>query len=626
MLCTALPLLVALLAPPAPPPSTAADDDVETIEITARRERRDARDATLAVDTLRPADDPRPLVDLGALLERAPGLRVLRGGDAGGRQTVQLRGAGGHQVALLLDDVPLSAVRGVAVDLSTIPPSMLASAQVVRGPAAAAYGSGAQGGALRLQTRAVDGPQVDARLRGGSFGLLQGSAAGAVGGRAADGLLVVDGSRSDGDFDYRDAQGRPASRLNNDHRRIGGLLRGRVRLGAVEATALAHGLYAERGEPGSDQFPDGDARTERDQALVALGARGDGLDARLAWRARGWWLRRRSTYSDPTGNPVEVPAVVHDRTAGLRTEAEWHGFEDHRPSLAIEARHDRAESRAPAESSGEDRLGAALTAGWTWEVDTLRVAPLLRVDALEGRAAAVVPKLGLVWTAFERAPARAELRGNGGRLFRDPGFDELYVRGQGIEGDPTLRPEDGWGADLGLNLALERPRWHVELDGMLFTQRYDRMILFLPDDAYTVRARGDNAAAVQGVELALRAAWGPLAFEGTWLGQAARFTAPLDAPLPDRPASRLVGMLTATLGPLRPFALGRWQSAVYADRFGSRTRAGYATVDLGLAARLPAGFSVSAELRNGLDAQAFDLLQRPLPGRSVVVELGWIGD
>ncbi len=619
-----LALLIALLAPP--PDAVAADPtpEPEVIEIRDRRARRDARDGTLAVDTLAPADDPRPLTGLGPLLDRAPGLRVVRSGDAGRGQTVQLRGAGGHQVGVLLDGVPLTAIRGVAVDLSTLPPALLDRVEVMRGAAGAAYGSGAQGGVLRLHTRAVRGPEADARLRGGSFGLLQGDGAVAYGGPAADGLLVVSGSRAAGDFDYADAQGRPATRLNNDHQRLGGLLRGRLRLGGVEASALAHGVWEERGEPGSDQRPDFDARTARDQALAALAVEGDAADGRLVWRGQGWWLRRRSTFDDPTGPVERVPARVDDRSAGARLSAEWHGFEGQRPSVAVEGHHAHAESRSPTEESGERRPGGAATVGWEVDaVEGLRVAPIVRLDARAGRDVMVVPKLGLAWAALDRPALRVTARANAGRLFRDPGFDELYVRGPGIRGDPSLRPEDGWGGDVGLTVRADVGPLRATLDGMLFAQRYDRLILFVPADAYTIEAQDDFAAAVDGAELALRLGWGPLRFEGTWLGQDARFTTAPRVALPDRPSHRLLGMLSATLGPVRPFALGRWHSTIPADRFGSRTRPGYGVLDAGLAAALPAGFSASAAVGNVLDVQAFDLLQRPLPRRSVVVEIGW---
>ncbi|MCA9542663.1 MAG: TonB-dependent receptor, partial [Myxococcales bacterium] len=183
----------------------------------------------------------------------------------------------------------------------------------------------------------------------------------------------------------------------------------------------------------------------------------------------------------------------------------------------------------------------------------------------------VVPKLGLAW-ATAAGPLALVARVNTGRLFRDPGFDELYIRGPGIEGDPTLRPEDGWGGDVGLTVEVAAGALRATLDAMVFAQRYDRLILFVPDDAFTIRARDDFAAAVDGVELALRLGFGPVRFEGTWLGQDARFTTSPAAPLPDRPAHRLTGLLAAELGPVTPFALGRWHGTIHADRFGSRTR------------------------------------------------------
>lgn len=632
-----LPLIVALLAPPpdAEAAPSASGEEVEVIEVRARRLRRDARDATLAVDALRPADDPRPLTDLGALLDRAPGLRILRGGDAGGRQTVQLRGAAGHQVAVLLDGVPLGGGRGGAVDLGALPPAMLERVEVVRGAAGAAYGSGAQGGALHLRTRRFDDAVADVRLRGGSFGLLQADAAAGVGGRGADGLLMLGASRAAGDFDYTDAQGRPGVRLNNDHRRLSGLARGRLETGGVEVSALGFGLAEARGEPGVDQFPDPDARSERGQWLASAAAEGDGLDGRLVWRAQGWWLGRRGALT-AAGSRADDRWTSREDAAGLRAMGDWHGFEWHRPSLAVEGRIEAVEvgdALNPAADVDATRLGGAATLAWEVEpCHAFRVVPLVRLDALQGRDAMWVPKLGAAWHVIDGPGAMdgiddfsVTLRANVGSLFRDPSFDELYFRAPGVEGDPDLRPEEGWGADAGVTLDVSLGMASMTLDAMLFAQRFDRIILFVPVDAYTLRAVDDFAAAVDGAEVALRLAVGPVALEGTWLWQDARFTSAPAAPLPDRPGHRLMALLRATLGPIEPFAVARWHGEVSVDRFGSRTRPGYALLDAGLAARLPAGFDVAAELRNALDGQAFDLLQRPLPGRSVIVEIGWRG-
>lgn len=55
-----------------------------------------------------------------------------------------------------------------------------------------------------------------------------------------------------------------------------------------------------------------------------------------------------------------------------------------------------------------------------------------------------VPKLGFVWEAADFLT----LRNNYFRSFKFPDFEDLYWAGGGSIGNPNLKPEDGWGADL----------------------------------------------------------------------------------------------------------------------------------------------------------------------------------
>jgi len=76
---------------------------------------------------------------------------------------------------------------------------------------------------------------------------------------------------------------------------------------------------------------------------------------------------------------------------------------------------------------------------------------------------AFIPKLGLFWKINENFT----LRNNYFRNFKFPDFEELYWNGAGGTGNPNLRSEDGWGADLAAS-------WHIteslEFESVFFTQ------------------------------------------------------------------------------------------------------------------------------------------------------------
>ncbi|MDR0663726.1 MAG: TonB-dependent receptor, partial [Spirochaetaceae bacterium] len=80
-----------------------------------------------------------------------------------------------------------------------------------------------------------------------------------------------------------------------------------------------------------------------------------------------------------------------------------------------------------------------------------------------GMPAVPVPKLGLLL----RVTDSLSIKNNYFRSFKHPNFQDLYWSGGEFSGNPDLKPEDGWGADLGA-------AWNygdsISIDGAFFTQ------------------------------------------------------------------------------------------------------------------------------------------------------------
>jgi vitamin B12 transporter len=70
------------------------------------------------------------------------------------------------------------------------------------------------------------------------------------------------------------------------------------------------------------------------------------------------------------------------------------------------------------------------------------------------KQAVAIPKLGVNWQIHPLFG----LKNNYFRSFKFPDFDDLYYRSMDgtMAGNPDLKPEDGWGADLGGELKLEK--------------------------------------------------------------------------------------------------------------------------------------------------------------------------
>jgi outer membrane receptor protein involved in Fe transport len=75
-----------------------------------------------------------------------------------------------------------------------------------------------------------------------------------------------------------------------------------------------------------------------------------------------------------------------------------------------------------------------------------------------------VPKLGFLWDVTDSLA----IRNNYFRSFKFPDFEELYwTDGKDNVGNPDLKPEDGWGGDLGVEWRITK---NIKLESVFFTQ------------------------------------------------------------------------------------------------------------------------------------------------------------
>jgi vitamin B12 transporter len=107
-------------------------------------------------------------------------------------------------------------------------------------------------------------------------------------------------------------------------------------------------------------------------------------------------------------------------------------------------------------------------------------------------SAVPVPKLGLVWNPSDFFT----LKNNYFRSFKFPDFEDLYWTGGGFFGNPDLKPEDGWGADLGAALHVKAAR----LESTFFTQWTDESIHWAMDSGGAWMPRNVGAAIFFGLD------------------------------------------------------------------------------------------------------------------------------
>jgi len=587
--------------------------------------------------------------ELSELVEEG-GLSVRRLGGMGSASVLSARGGGAHQLDLSLEGVPLQGAQSQGFDLSLFPSLVFQGLELSEGVLSG--GSGAQTAQLNLRLpRLEQGSSQRAELmlsteRGAELGLWAGQA----GEGGALGVWLAYGGGS-GAFRYRDRYGLLKRREGADFERASVGLSAQRRVADRSLSGFIALAGLERGEPGPEGLEA--QRGLSEQGSVAASLRLAPIEQRGSWAPEGQLFMSARSYLYSEDQPLWQSAealrhLMESRLGGARLS--W----GTRPLASAEREGERAQAGRAWEagvtldaryeesliSSGEEatlrharsrlalspRLALALPSG-SWQLIALSGAA--RLDLNSERSALWIPSLSLA--ASPSASARCELRFS--RAFRDPSFDERYLRGPGVIPNPSLSFEDGWWTDLGCRLKLQGRRSSAKLSALGFSQVYERLILYVPLDPYRIQASDDAGAEVLGVTLRaqlkhrLSAPWPVLRLEGQLTGQRHALTSPPYTPLPLRPELYAWGRLALSLRPSALWLKLSHRGALYADRYGLRTLAPATLLDLGLerswslspaqAQRL----SLNVALRNLLDASVRDATLRPLPGRSLWLNL-----
>ncbi|MCP4872691.1 MAG: TonB-dependent receptor [Proteobacteria bacterium] len=444
----------------------------ETLVVTATGEPRLLSEAPLPVRVIDEETIRRSgAADAADLLKRAPGIPVMSQGidNRGGVSGISLQGIPAGRTLILLDGRPVSGDVGGIVDLSQFPADILERVEIVEGPMSALYGSDALGGVVNLITRKPPpGTRISGRVQGSSdpsvdLGLTLSSA-------QADGLQwgsTVTGKLAAAiDLDTDDLATDLDDRKAVSWRFFAALRRERNRLEI--STLYAHdardGVLLRRNNA-IDHIAVYDARKRHDRfdANFSWLHRYPGLgstrlevdvtdyafafdedlrasDVRSIRRARttaGAGRFRFDLRYVPWGS---LAAGVEGRIEGLRV------FQDRSEATGGQV---RLEEVAP---TVEGAVEPWVQADLRLFGGRLEVVPGIRLSIHDSYGFAPAPSIAIRVDLWKNA----SLRLSGGRGYRAPSLKDRHLvfdhaaLGYIVYGDPDLRPESSWGANLSL--------------------------------------------------------------------------------------------------------------------------------------------------------------------------------
>ena len=586
--------------------AAAAEPPLSTTVVTAARVSQPLTDVLADVSLLdRDAIERSGAVGLADLLGRLPGVEWARNGGPAAATSVYLRGGETRHTLLLVDGVRVESQATGGPSWHGIALDQIDRIEVLRGPAAAIYGSDAVSGVVQIFTRKGEGavrPHVSVGL--GSHGTRKADwgVSGATG--SLDYAFSLGQERSTG-FNAQPTANpdRDGYRRQSSSARLGWRLDSNHQL---EATWL--------GSNGQAQY-DGFSPGQNDRGFQDTGAWGLNWLAQWTpqWRSKAVFTQGQDRYETQPS-----PYVTDTRVSTLLWQNEW-TVGAHTWTAALERRDDRlvnASTTPP--NTRRHQTALALSHAWKAQAHTLQANLRQDDDSEFGRyttgAVAYAHHLSKDW----------RLTASAGTAFRAPTLFQRFS----LYGVPGLRPERSTNLELGARYAAQGQQVSV----VAYRNRVRDLINYVSGPGTCANGVGAFAGCYGNTGRAQYA--GVTLAGGVQLG-GVNLTGSLDWQDPtDRITGKRLARRAERLGKL--MADTRWQGwrlsgewLLSGDRFNNATNTqrlgGYGLVNLAASTDLAPGWQLLARVDNLADKTYQTATGFATAGRTVYVGLKWSG-
>ena len=367
------------------------------------------------------------------VLARVPGIQISRPGNVGSPTSVFLRGAESRYTAVFIDGVRVDSQSTGGASWQTIPLAQIDRIEVLRGPAAAVYGSDAIGGVIQLFTRKGDGaltPSIGVGI--GTYNTKKVDAALSGSSGAIDYSLGFARETSTG-FDSQSGTTHNPDKDGYHSESANAKLGLQIsKAQRVELSALTSDVNSQY-----DAYGFNPARPVDDHSRLKLTAVG------LNWLSQ--WsdtYSSRLSVTDSRDRYETTPSYYLTET-NLRSYLFQNKFQlgEHLLTATLERREDHLSNTPINANRSQDAL--ALGYGWTNQRHTLQINLRRDQDSAFGGYTTGSAAYGFALSPQWRATAAA------GTAFRAPTLYQLFSE----YGVSTLQPETSRNLELGLRYA-----------------------------------------------------------------------------------------------------------------------------------------------------------------------------
>ncbi len=614
------------------------------------------RDPSVAGSTIRRAELTRPGLDAAEALRTGVGTTISETGALGAPATASIRGATAAETPVYLAGVRINDDVAGAADLSTLPLWLIDRVEVYRGNPPFEADHYGIGGAIFFEPLRPRGTSVAAGAGAGSYGSSQAYAYASAGDAEHAVLAGVNVARATNDYAFTNTEGTRAAaddrreRMTNaDASLVDAWLIGRTAVGSGNVELVANHFEREQGVPRLAAVPTHAVRQSLVRNIASVFGRAP-LGSAVTLELRTTALAAASTVDDPRGELLPALGAPGRRLTqrGDRVEQELGARftfgASTRARLALDGsnerlrRYEAAEIRGGAPALDAERLTGRAAAMAEQDLnDWLTLRALGSVECRGTSTSGTSPGCSTLDLAGRAGPSAhfGELSAfvNLGRYTRAPTLGELYGTSLVVHGNAALAPERGVTLEAGGRFAHRLPGaaapLYVAATG--YARRTNELVKYEPSLNYVVP---ENVGIADTAGFELEAGAGFMRF----------FTAALNVTFADFRDRTPDQQLKNSLLPFQPRLviapaleattprLGTWlrratfgarlvyQASRYGDDAGLRVIPEQAPIDLDAALVARGGALVMrARVSDVFDAQRFDALGFPLPGRSAFV-------
>jgi len=410
--------------------------------------------------------------DIAVLLQETLGLNLTRYGTYGNATLLNLRGLDSKRLAFLINGVPVNSSLDGRFDIEQIDLNSIERIEVIYGGSDSKYNvSGAMGGVINIVTvkKQPAGLRLGASVSNtgalpGEYRERSGQTQGpnwedladtqnidisaAYGGNTFSISANVFANRAQNHFLFIDRYNYTRRKDNNEVWDAGGAVSITGELPDLSKLIVSSMFYwGDKNMPGSG-FSGNVGRQQdifsRNNVMLDMprAFRDDlAMEASLGWH----FIRKDYT------SPADVFSRHDQQNLTAINRWNWYTSEQLALKSGVDYRFIYLDSTDIGKRTRHDG-GIYLTAEYKPVQQFMIIPSVKAVFTNKGDTQfTAVPKLGFLWNVSDSLA----LRNNYFRSFKFPDFEELYWSDGGASGvgNPDLKPEDGWGGDIGLSLS-----------------------------------------------------------------------------------------------------------------------------------------------------------------------------